>query len=106
MTDRTHRNGQNLHLKKYGHDSHMTMGVSVLSSRIAMNMLNKHSRTSNEGWSSGVEDGRKAKNASPQSSWLRNVTKGTVVGSCGHDNELSGSIKCGEFLDYLGVTSS
>jgi hypothetical protein len=26
-----------------------------------------------------------------------------VAGSCEHDNEPSGSIKCGEFLDYLSV---
>jgi hypothetical protein len=26
-----------------------------------------------------------------------------VVSSCEHDNELSGSIKCSEFLDYLSV---
>jgi hypothetical protein len=26
-----------------------------------------------------------------------------VAGSCKHGNELSGSIKCGEFLDYLSV---
>jgi hypothetical protein len=26
-----------------------------------------------------------------------------VVGSCEHGNEPSGSIKCGEFLDYLSV---
>ena len=29
-------------------------------------------------------------------SWLRT---GTVVGACEYGNELSGSIKCGEFLD-------
>jgi hypothetical protein len=26
-----------------------------------------------------------------------------VAGSCEHDNEPSGSIKCGECLDYLSV---
>jgi hypothetical protein len=26
-----------------------------------------------------------------------------VAGSCEHGNEPSGSIKCGEFLDYLSV---
>jgi hypothetical protein len=26
---------------------------------------------------------------------------GQIVGACEHVNEISGSIKCGEFLDYL-----
>jgi hypothetical protein len=26
-----------------------------------------------------------------------------VAGSCGHGDELSGSIKCGEFLDQLSI---
>jgi hypothetical protein len=26
-----------------------------------------------------------------------------VAGSCEHGNEPSGSVKCGEFLDYLSV---
>jgi hypothetical protein len=26
-----------------------------------------------------------------------------VAGSCEHGNETSGSIKCGEFLDYLSI---
>ena len=27
--------------------------------------------------------------------------KGKLAGTCEYSNELSGSIKCGEFLDYL-----
>jgi len=32
---------------------------------------------------------------------LQNVTQGLRLGSCEHDNELVGSIKGREFLDYL-----
>lgn len=33
--------------------------------------------------------------------WIYVAQKGLVVGSCDHDNEHPGSIKCGEILDWV-----
>jgi hypothetical protein len=33
--------------------------------------------------------------------WIYLAQDGQLVGTCDCSNELSGSIKCGEFLDYL-----
>jgi len=32
---------------------------------------------------------------------LPNLRQTEVTGSCKHGNELSGSVKCGEFLEFL-----
>jgi hypothetical protein len=35
--------------------------------------------------------------------WIHLAQDRQVAGSCEHGNEPSGSIKCGEFLDYLSL---
>ena len=65
--------------------------------RVDANIFNKQSRTDDKGWSSSLGVERSAKKSSPYKRiLLRNIhTESTF--ECG--NELSGSIKCGEFLD-------
>ena len=75
--------------------------------RVAANKLNKQSGTADKGWSSSLRVGRGVNNASPWKPMLRNTHKARCflwrqnnpAGTCEYGNELSGSIKCGEFLD-------
>jgi hypothetical protein len=61
--------------------------------RVAENILNKQSRTTDKGLSSSVGVGRGGNSSSPgKSIRLRNITRY-------HGDELSGPIKCGEFLE-------
>ena len=66
--------------------------------RVAANILNKQSRAADKGWSSSLGVGRGADNSSPWKPMSRNIHKARA-GTCEYGNELSGSIKCGEFLD-------
>ena len=73
--------------------------------RVAANKLNMQSRTANKGWSYSLGVGRGANNSSPVKKKLLRIThgqgasSGQLAGACEYGNELSGSIKCGEFLD-------
>ena len=74
--------------------------------KIAANKLNKQSRTDDKGWSSSLGVGRGAKNPPREKkivtnySWARCfLWRQQLAGACEYGNELSGSIKCGEFLD-------
>jgi len=51
--------------KKYGHESYVTMGKRILSSRVAVNILNKQLCTANKGWSSSLQVEWSANNSSP-----------------------------------------
>ena len=97
-----------------------------------MNILNKQSRTADEGWSSSLGVRRGANNASPSKTFVKKYSQVEMLpletkqsggklhshsdlrrgvfleevsrslfkaGSCEYGDELSGSIKCGEFLD-------
>jgi hypothetical protein len=78
--------------------------------RVAVNILNKQSRTDYKGWSSSLRVGRRVNESLPKKkSLLRNVTQGLglgqilwngpVAGSCEQGNEPSGSIKDRDYLD-------
>jgi len=82
--------------------------------RVAANILNKRSLRADKGWSSSLGVGWGANNSSP---WKRNKlrtihkeshglgriydTTQTMENTCECGNEPSGSVKCGEFLDWL-----
>ena len=66
--------------------------------KVAANVLNKQSRTTDKGWSSKLGVGRVANN-SCYGMFTKGSGWGQVSGACECGNELLGSIKCGEFLD-------
>ena len=85
-------------------------GMASRYGRYLKNILNKQSRTADKGWSSSLGVGRGTNNSSPQKlkhvksnkqrPWNR--TDPSVqprAGFCECGDELSGSIKCGEFLE-------
>ena len=65
--------------------------------RVAANKLNKQSRTADKGWSSSLRVLGEELTTPPREK--QNVKKYSQTGACEYGNELSGSIKCGEFLD-------
>jgi hypothetical protein len=71
--------------------------------KVAANILNKHSRTADKGWSFSLELGEVLTTPLRQKLNMlrhiqRNLGQGQVVDSCECDDEHSGSIKCKEVL--------
>jgi len=64
------------------------------------NIRSKQSRGADKGWSSALKVERGANNLTVKKSLVRNCAQSLGIGRCCEDgNELSGSIKGGEFLD-------
>jgi len=73
------------------------MGMTMLSSWVAVNVLNKKLLIAEKGWSSSLEVGRVANNTSPlKSDLLRNITQ-PRAGSFEDGKEPSVSIRDGGF---------
>ena len=65
--------------------------------KVTTKILNKHSWTTDKGWSSRVGFGRGANNPSSYKHILLLNIHSESICECG--NEHSGSVQCGEFLD-------